>query len=201
MGSIPDDRRLARMATVEQHVRFENAHDLNGVLGTFGDTAHYDDEAWGEHYNGRDGVRTFYVQLMSALPDLNIEILRRHTSDEVIVLEVMIRGTHLGPWRGLPATGERVEIPLCGVYTFDEKDRLAGERDLLRSRDCAPTTRRLSRAKWHSRADRYFTHPSHHCGQGARAGIGSEIIAHRFVPLGLSPFSTAGESCQFARVS
>jgi len=128
MGSIPDDRRLARMATVEQHVRFENAHDLNGVLGTFGDTAHYDDEAWGEHYNGRDGVRTFYVQLMSALPDLNIEILRRHTSDEVIVLEVMIRGTHLGPWRGLPATGERVEIPLCGVYTFDEKDRLAGER-------------------------------------------------------------------------
>ena len=79
MGSIPDDRRLARMATVEQHVRFENAHDLNGVLGTFGDTAHYDDEAWGEHYNGRDGVRTFYVQLMSALPDLNIEILRRHT--------------------------------------------------------------------------------------------------------------------------
>ena len=112
MGSIPDDRRLARMATVEQHVRFENAHDLNGVLGTFGDTAHYDDEAWGEHYNGRDGVRTFYVQLMSALPDLNIEILRRHTSDEVIVLEVMIRGTHLGPWRGLPATGERVEIPL-----------------------------------------------------------------------------------------
>ena len=31
-------------------------------------------------------------------------------------------------WRGLPATGRRVEIPLCGVYTFDENDRLAGER-------------------------------------------------------------------------
>jgi steroid delta-isomerase-like uncharacterized protein len=65
---------------------------------------------------------------MSALPDLNIEVLRRHISDEVIVLEVMIRGTHLGPWRGLPGTGERVEIPLCGVYTFDDKDQLAGER-------------------------------------------------------------------------
>jgi steroid delta-isomerase-like uncharacterized protein len=109
-------------------VCFENAHDLNGVLGTFGDTAHYEDEAWGEHYDGRDGVRAFYAQMMSALPDLSIEILRRHISDEAIVLEVMIRGTHLGPWRGLPATGERVEISLCGVYTFDEQDRLAGER-------------------------------------------------------------------------
>jgi len=40
----------------------------------------------------------------------------------------MIRGTHLGEWRGLPATGRRVEVPLCGVYTFDADDRLAGER-------------------------------------------------------------------------
>jgi steroid delta-isomerase-like uncharacterized protein len=128
MAPILDDRRSARMAIVDQHVRFENAHDLDGVLGTFGDSAHYDDEAWGEHYDGRDGVRTFYLQLTSALPDLNIEIVRRHVSDEAIVLEVMIRGTHLGPWRGLPATGERVEIPLCGVYTFDDKDQLAGER-------------------------------------------------------------------------
>jgi hypothetical protein len=40
----------------------------------------------------------------------------------------LIRGTQLGSWRGLPATGRRVEVPLCGVYTFDESDRLAGER-------------------------------------------------------------------------
>ena len=29
---------------------------------------------------------------------------------------------------GLPATGRRVEISLCGIYTFDDQDRLAGER-------------------------------------------------------------------------
>jgi hypothetical protein len=40
----------------------------------------------------------------------------------------MIRGTHLGGWSGLPATGRRVDFPLCGVYTFDSDDRLAGER-------------------------------------------------------------------------
>ena len=45
-----------------------------------------------------------------------------------LVLEVTIRGTHLGPWRGLPATGRRMEFPLCAVYSFDVDDQLAGER-------------------------------------------------------------------------
>ena len=63
---------------VEQHIRLENEHDLEGVLRTFGDTARYDDEPWGEHYEGRNGVRLFYEQLMKALPDLEIEIQRRH---------------------------------------------------------------------------------------------------------------------------
>jgi steroid delta-isomerase-like uncharacterized protein len=121
-------RRSARIAIVEQHIRLENAHDLEGVLSTFGDTGRYDDEAWGERYPGRGGVRAFYEQLMKALPDLEIEVQRQHVTDDAILVEVTIRGTHLGAWRGLPATGRRVEFPLCGVYTFDENDRLAGEK-------------------------------------------------------------------------
>jgi steroid delta-isomerase-like uncharacterized protein len=123
-----EDSRSARIAIVEQHVRLENEHDLDGVLRTFGNGAHYDDEAWGEHYNGAEGVRRFYEQLMKALPDLVIAIQRRHVTDDAVILEVMIRGTQLGEWRGLPATGRRVEMPLCGVYTFDSDDRLAGEK-------------------------------------------------------------------------
>ena len=124
----PADRRSVRIAIVEEHVRRENAHDLEGVLGTFGDSARYDDEPWGEHYEGRDGVHRFYEELMNALPDLVIDIQHRHVTEEAIVLEVLIRGTHLGWWRGLPATGNRVEFPLCGIYTFDAHDRLAGEK-------------------------------------------------------------------------
>jgi steroid delta-isomerase-like uncharacterized protein len=127
-SSILKDRRSAWIAVVEQHIRFENEHDLEGVLGTFGDTARYDDEPWGEHYNGRDGVRQFYEQMMKALPDLEIVVQRRHVAEDAVVVEVMIRGTHLGRWRGLPATGRRVDLPLCGIYTFDADDRLAGER-------------------------------------------------------------------------
>jgi steroid delta-isomerase-like uncharacterized protein len=122
------DKRSARIAIVEQHIRLENEHDLESVLGTFGDSARYDDEPWGEHYTGRNGVGLFYGLLMKALPDLEIQIQRRYVTDDAIVVEVIIRGTHLGGWRGLPATGRRIEFPLCGVYTFDADDRLAGEK-------------------------------------------------------------------------
>lgn len=127
-ASIPKDHQQTRIALVEEHIRFENQHDLEGVLRTFGDGAHYDDEAWGEHHEGLSGVRSFYEQLMAALPDVQIEVQKRYVTKDAVVMEVMIRGTHLGTWRGLPATGRRVEIPLCGIYTFDARDRLAGER-------------------------------------------------------------------------
>ena len=130
MGNAPNlkDRQSARIAIVEQHIRFENGHDLEGVLHTFGENARYDDEPWDEHYTGLEGVRLFYEQLMKALPDLEIAVQSRHVAEDAIVVEVVIRGTHLGAWRGLPATGRRVEFPLCGVYTFDADDRLAGEK-------------------------------------------------------------------------
>ena len=124
----PLDDRSPRVAIVEEHVRHENDHNLEAVIQTFGESARYDDEPWNQHYQGREQVRQFYEQLMAALPDLSIEIVRQHVAAETVILEVMIRGTQLGPWRGLPATGRRVEVPLCGVYTFGVDDRLAGER-------------------------------------------------------------------------
>jgi steroid delta-isomerase-like uncharacterized protein len=126
--TVPGAESNARLALVEEHVRAENRHDLDAIMGTFGASARYDDEPWADHRGGRAGVQTYYTELLRALPDLVIEINRRHVAAESIVLEVAIRGTHLGGWRGLPATGRKVDFPLCGIFTFDADGRLAGER-------------------------------------------------------------------------
>lgn len=120
--------REARLAVVEEHVRQENQHNLDGIMATFGEDIWYDDEPWDEHHEGRDGVRAYYRGLLRALPDLQIDVQQRHVTDEHVILEVVISGTHAGPWRGLPGTGRHVEFPLCAVYTFDEDQNLAGER-------------------------------------------------------------------------
>jgi len=128
MSLIDTEQVQARMALVDEHVRCENRHDLEAVMATFGADARFDDEPWGDHRTDRAGVRSYYTDLLRALPDLVIEVIHRHAARDSIVLEVVIGGTHRGAWRGLPATGRRVRVPLCGVYTFDTTDRLAGER-------------------------------------------------------------------------
>jgi steroid delta-isomerase-like uncharacterized protein len=128
MMGTDTDRIAARLKLVDEHVRHENEHNLEAIMGTFGATAHYDDEPWDAHYVGRDAVRIFYDGLLRALPGLRIDVQHTHASATAVVLEVVIRGQHLGPWRGLPATGARIGLPLCGIFTFDNDERLAGER-------------------------------------------------------------------------
>ncbi len=128
MALSNSDRLAARLQVVEEHVRHENNHDLEGILSTFAGSALYEEQPWGERHDGLDGVRGYYEALVTALPDLFIDVRKRHVAEDAIVLEVVISGTHQGPWRGLPATGRRVEFPLCAVYTFTDDDRLAGER-------------------------------------------------------------------------
>jgi steroid delta-isomerase-like uncharacterized protein len=97
-------------------------------MATFGADARYDDEPWNDHRLGRDSVRSYYSELMRALPDLAIEVKHRHVAAESLVVEVTIRGTHLGSWRGLQGSGRRLEFTLCGIFTFDAEDKLANER-------------------------------------------------------------------------
>ena len=118
----------ARVAVVDEHLHAENRGDLDAVMATFGNDAVYQDEPWGDLRTGRDQVREYYSQLLAALPDLVIDVQSRHVCSDAIVLEVEIRGTHLGAWRGLAATGRSVRFPLCGVFTFDDENRLASER-------------------------------------------------------------------------
>jgi steroid delta-isomerase-like uncharacterized protein len=121
-------RALRRLQQVEEHVRLENAHDLEGLMATFGSDGFYDDEPWGEHHEGLSGVRDHYVALLRAAPDFHITVRRRHVAEDAVILEVQLTGTHQGMWRGMPATGRRFDFPICAVFTFDAEERLAGEK-------------------------------------------------------------------------
>ena len=110
------DAIAVRVRIVEEHVSLENEHNLDGIMGTFGEAARYDDEPWGAHYMGRQEVREFYGQLLQAMPDLHIDIQRRHVGEDAIVLEVVIRGRHLGAWRDSPPPVAK-SIFRCAAFT------------------------------------------------------------------------------------
>ena len=40
MAGMNIDDRAARLELVDEHIRYENQHNLEGIIGTFGATAH-----------------------------------------------------------------------------------------------------------------------------------------------------------------
>jgi steroid delta-isomerase-like uncharacterized protein len=124
--TIDESRIAARMKLIEEHARAEMDLDLDRTLATLNDAPDY--KINNDAFSGPESVRAFYADLFAAFPDLHIEITRRYVSDDAITIEATFTGTQKNQWIGIPATGRRVQFPLCAIFPFDENDRLAGER-------------------------------------------------------------------------
>jgi steroid delta-isomerase-like uncharacterized protein len=118
----------ARNKLIDEHVKSEVEHDVPRTMATWGKDPWFDDVGWEEQSYGRDEIEAHYNELMSAFPDLGIEVHKRHVTDEVIILEMTVTGTHLGQWRDLPPLGRKISSRVCGVYAFDEEGMLKLER-------------------------------------------------------------------------
>ena len=74
-------------------------------------------------YTGGDGQRKEGAEAgiavaetyTGAFPDLKFEVKRMHAvGDDVLVTEFVVRATHQGELMGIPPTGRKVEIHICG---------------------------------------------------------------------------------------
>ena len=115
-----------RVKTVREHVKAENAGDLDAALATF-KHPRYEYVATDEVYDGPEEVLAHWRELNRAFPDQQTEIVKLRRADDTVVMEGIFRGTHTGPLRGLPPTGRRFEQPFLAVFVFDGDD-LIGER-------------------------------------------------------------------------
>ena len=124
--TIDEDRIAARMKLLEEHLQAENDLDLDRTLATLNDAPDY--KVNNDEFSGRESVRAYYANLFTGFPDLHLEITRRYVSDESIIVEATVSGTHTNLFSGIPATGRRVELSFCTIFSFDENDRITGER-------------------------------------------------------------------------
>lgn len=126
MAELSEARRARRIKAVEEHCRVENAHDLDGIMATFGPQASF--HANTDVHVGREAVRHFYGEFLQGFPDLSFDVRAIHAGDDAIPVEMVLAGTHTGTWFGIAPTGRRFEVPVCAIYVFDDQDRLIGER-------------------------------------------------------------------------
>ncbi len=119
-------RQERRERLVLDHFADETRQDFDAVLATF---AHprYELIPGGEVLDGRDPVHAYYLQTRRAFPDQRHEIIKlRHTEDAVIV-EFWLLGTHRGPLNGLPPTGNAFRCRMIALFIF-EGETLVCER-------------------------------------------------------------------------
>ncbi|MEZ4311725.1 MAG: ester cyclase [Polyangiaceae bacterium] len=115
--STSAELRAEREEVVRVHMESENHHDFEATLGTF---AHprYELVATGAVYDGEAEVRRYYEETRTAFPDQRNRVRQLHSSEEAVIAEFDLMGTHLGPYRGLPPTGRAFECPMSAVFLF-----------------------------------------------------------------------------------
>jgi steroid delta-isomerase-like uncharacterized protein len=124
--AVDEALRKKREELCVGHMEAENAHDFDLCIGMFA-RPRYEVVATGEVYDGSDDLHRLMRENVTAFPDFRFDVERLHHADEAIVVEGTFTGTHLGTWRGLPATGKSVAFPMVIVFPFDGEAML-GER-------------------------------------------------------------------------
>src|SRR5919199_293118 len=117
--------REKREAIVVEHMDSENRHEFDATLDTF-DHPRYELIATGDVHDGPTEVMAYFDETRTAFPDQRNELLSLHHSDDAVIVEAMLYGTHLGPYRGLPPTGRQFEMRFCALFLFEE-ERLVWE--------------------------------------------------------------------------
>jgi steroid delta-isomerase-like uncharacterized protein len=118
--------REVREATVLEHMTAENAHEFDRCIAAFSHPR-YELVATGEVYDGGSEVDSLLQANKKGFSDFHFDVEALHHADDAVLVEGRFRGTHDGNWRGLPATGRRVDVPMIIVFLFDD-DRMVCER-------------------------------------------------------------------------
>jgi steroid delta-isomerase-like uncharacterized protein len=118
--------REKREATVLEHVDAENRHDVAASVATF-HLPRYQVFPMGIIHDGKQAVEELLSGVFIGFPDFKVHIEKTHHSEDAVILEVRMRGTHLGDWAGIKATGRSMDVPVACIFEFDE-DRLTCEK-------------------------------------------------------------------------
>ncbi len=80
---------------------------------------------------GPEDVKKFVVEYRSAFSDIENVVEDMIGEDDKVVTRWTLRATHTGDFRGIPATGNRIDITGMGIFRFSEEGRVVESWDSL----------------------------------------------------------------------
>jgi ketosteroid isomerase-like protein len=96
--------------------------DTEKFVSMFSDEGYMLDMASGTKFRGK-AIGDSIASLASAFPDVHRELLSIYVAENVVVVEIAIRGTHRGELAlvsgKLGPTGKTIDAPVCDVYHLE----------------------------------------------------------------------------------
>lgn len=108
------------LRAVEDVLAFWNSGDIEGIVSFYDDEIVWTNVALDEVYRGKQEVREFLTRLLTAIPDLVFTVDFKIARGDNISEQWTVKGTHLGPFMGIPPTGRPVEIRALSMVTMRE---------------------------------------------------------------------------------
>ena len=109
--------------------------DIPGWVGAFTKDGTFTDMSIQVAYKGPDELGKTVENYAKAFPDMHRELFQVYTVDNIVVVQLALQGTHLGPLHLpagiLPPTGKRMDAPCCDVF------ELLGDK--IKRFDCYPS--------------------------------------------------------------
>jgi steroid delta-isomerase-like uncharacterized protein len=117
-----------RVDVVRRHMDSENRLAFDETIATFAHP-HYELVATGTVYDGVDEVMGYYASSRAAFPDQRNEVHSIRATDDAVVVEFDLLGTHDGPFLGLEPTGRAFRCRMAAFFEFETgTDRIVCER-------------------------------------------------------------------------
>lgn len=125
---MPDtDVLMTRQKIVLDHFHDEVRQAWDDVLSTF-PHPRYEIIATATVHEGDRAVRGYYHDTRAAFPDQHHEIIALRHSQDAVIVEFWLMGTHLGYLGTIPPTGNRFRVRMTAYFIFDDTETLVCER-------------------------------------------------------------------------
>ena len=104
-------------SVVQRYVdEIQNNHSIDAIESIFSSEFIDHMDTYGGLFQGMDGLKKGYTAAFQAFPDLKAIVRQMIAEEDRVVLHKTVMGTHRGEFRGIPATGKKVEYQ--SIYIF-----------------------------------------------------------------------------------
>lgn len=127
-----NDLAERRLKTVKDHMALECVSDWDAVIATF-EHPRYEMYGSGAVFDGEEAVRGYFAASRTPFPDQSNEIIAIAHSENTVLVEFWLMGTHLGPLklpgRVVEPTGKSFRVRMAATFEFGEgSDKIICER-------------------------------------------------------------------------